>query len=510
MKKIGLMMFLIGISVTFMACETWRDFTDELMQLEDELIAQIPDKINADVAVVLDDNYRVSYHVNGITSEDYYVYEAPFYDQPTQFELTISRGASSATFSKEVMLLSRDSGHNRYQMKINRDQVTDAINLETYVGVSVEVTYIKNGDIFTEIMTDEAGLRGRGNSTWYVYPKKPYRLRFDKNTSILGMPEAKSYVLLAEYADQSLMRNAITHKMSQLFTHLRYAQDIRFIDLYLDDLYQGVYMMTEQVEIHPNKLYIETLPGIIDTGYFFELDMRFYQMDIEEGNGWFIVDRHPYQIKEPDPDDPAYLDEQADFLKEYFYRLEYALTVVGDYEDYLDVDNAIDFFLIHEISKNVDVGWSSVYMIKEPRGKIAFGPIWDFDFAYGNADYIDYGPENWYGMRIYKNRLFSLLMARPEIRERFKWRYQWYMDEVLPEMMEMIPVLGDSIANMVERNFETWPTYGTYVWPNPIEMIQANTHDKQVDYLLDYLMLRSAWIENEMNTERYSQGEFGD
>jgi spore coat protein CotH len=80
-----------------------------------------------------------------------------------------------------------------------------------------------------------------------------------------------------------------------------------------------------------------------------------------------------------------------------------AIEQQDGYEDLIDLDNWIDYFIIQEFVKNVDVGWSSVYMYKEPQGKLKFGPVWDFDLAYGNADYIDYGPENWYGMREYKN-----------------------------------------------------------------------------------------------------------
>ncbi|RJX27897.1 MAG: hypothetical protein C4537_00045 [Acholeplasma sp.] len=510
MKKIFVFIFLIFISITLTACEAWRDFTEELNAMEDTLLNQIPEYLNADFQLSIDDDYRVMYDVDGIISEDMYTYVSPFYDRKVDVKVKVSRGTSEVEFTKTVTLLSSDSGHNHYQINIHRDIPNETIMLDTYIGIRVEVKWIKNGITTTEVTTDEVKLRGRGNSTWYAYPKKPYRMRFDKNTSIFGMPEAKNYVLLAEYADTSLMRNAVAHKMSQLFTHLNYAQQIRFIDLYIDDSYQGLYVLTEQVEVHPNKLYFETLPGVIDTGYFFELDMRFYEWQLEEGNGWFLVDRHPYEIKEPDPEDPAYLDAQAEFLQNYMYRMEYGLTVAGDYEEYLNVDNAIDFFLIHEISKNVDVGWSSVYMMKEQGGRIEFGPIWDFDFAFGNTDYIDYGPENWYGMRDWKNRLFGLMMARPEIRERFKLRYQWYMNDVLPELLIMIPILGESFASQAEHNFEKWPRYGIYTWPNPNEMLEANTHEKQIEYLKDYLEQRSLWILQELEYTRYAQGNFGD
>ncbi len=47
------------------------------------------------------------------------------------------------------------------------------------------------------------------------------------------MPEAKNYVLLAEYADKSLMRNTIVHKLSSLSDVLPYTLETRFVRTYI-------------------------------------------------------------------------------------------------------------------------------------------------------------------------------------------------------------------------------------------------------------------------------------
>ena len=323
----------------------------------------------------------------------------------------------------------------------------------------------------------------------------------------LGMPEAKNYVLLAEYADKSLIRNILTQKMASLFSNLD-PLEVRPVELYINNEYRGYYVLTEQVENHPNKLALNDVPGVANTDYLFELDMRFYEQNVEPGFDWFLVDRHAYQIKDPDPDELEFTDVHAAYLEEQLYALENALINKEGYQDLLDVDNAIDYFLIHEISKNVDVGWSSVFMIKKQDGPFMYAPLWDFDFAYGNADYIDYGPENWYGMREWKNRMFILMMKVPELRLKFKERFMYYEEEILPQLEQFIIRFQNSISEMGIKNFERWPILETYIWPNPTEMMERHSHALQVEYVYLYLLERSAWMKEELGSSAYSVGNF--
>lgn len=508
MKKMLMMVFFLVMAWFLYACDQVIDYSEELEELEDEIIAQIPSQINSDFKLDLDDKYQVTYELFDQVSEDVFDYVSPFYDRRGDLKITIKRGNNILNIEKEVLLISLDSGRNETTITIDLDVPLYQVNKDDYVNASVVVETKKNDDKVIEHQTNEVKLRGRGNSTWFSYEKKPYRLRFDKNTSILGMPEAKNYVLLAEYADKSLIRNAITHKMSTLFSNIDYSLEVRFVELTINDEYLGVYLLTEQVENHPNKLGMESIPGVKDTNYLFELDMRFYDQNIDTGYDWFLVDRHAYQIKDPDPDDVGYSGEHASYLEAYMTHLESTLAAKSGYEDYLDVDNAVDFFLIHEIGKNVDVGWSSVFMIKHQDGPISYGPLWDFDFAYGNADYIDYGPQNWYGMREWKNRMFILMMQIPAIRSKFAQRFEVFYNEILPEMAAMIPVLAESISDMAERNFERWPIMETYIWPNPPEMMERHTHALQVEYVLNYLLLRSNWMDKAIDGSSYASGYF--
>jgi len=149
-----------------------------------------------------------------------------------------------------------------------------------------------------------------------------------------------------------------------------------------------------------------------------------------------------------------------------------------------------------------------VFLYKEKDGVIKPGPLWDFDFALGNADYIDYGPENWYGMLEYKNRMFKLMMAIPEIRVKFRDRYMDFHFDVLPEIEMMIEVISESISTKVDANFTKWPILNEYWWPTPPEALQANSFVGQINYLQSFIELRKAWMYDEVLSSRYTSGDF--
>jgi hypothetical protein len=339
-------------------------------------------------------------------------------------------------------------------------------------------------------------------------PKKPYRIRFKEAVSILGMPEARNYVLLAEYADKSLLRNTLVHLFSSQLEHLEHTITTRVVELYLNGSYQGVYTLTEHVELAPEKLFFEAERGVIDTGYFLELDQRFFDkggVDMIDG---FVIEGYPYEIVRPDPRHRNYDPNQTVYIRNTFLALEAALIAKSGYEAYMDVDNFIDYFIVQELFKNVDVGWSSVFIYKRPGDVIRMGPLWDFDLAIGNANYIDYGPENWYGMRDSKNRWFKLMMDVPEIRERFKERYLEIYETILPDFIDAIPVMGTAFEDLAARNFRRWRILDIYVWPNPDEMVGSRRYVDQVDYVHRLIKARATWMAQEVQTDRFARGQF--
>jgi hypothetical protein len=240
-----------------------------------------------------------------------------------------------------------------------------------------------------------------------------------------------------------------------------------------------------------------------------ELSHLFYQDGKVDGVDGFVASGIPYVIDQPRPNkdlEPRHIT----YIENYILDMQAMLRDQGPYEDYLDIENFIDYFIIQEVLKNVDVGWGSVYSYKRPNEPLRMGPVWDFDLAIGNADYIDYGPENWYGMREFKNYWFRLMMDVPEIREQYKLRYVEVYEMVIPLVLEAVLELGDSLTPYADRNFERWQILETYVWPNPQEIVNATTYEGQVDYVYDFIRLRTNWMYHEMQTSSYQNGHFDD
>ena len=292
MRKILIYIVILGFSMIVISCEE-IDYPILFQTISEEIEDSVPEVVNHDFDLPSYTNVEVIYEINGLSFEGSYEYMSPFYDLDTTLNYQIKKNDQMYEGSVDIRLLADDSGENNYELHLSLPESVENVTRETYMQASVIAKRNHNGVEETELETTEAQIRGRGNSTWLSYPKKPFRLRFNENTSIFGMPEAKNYVLLAEYADKSLMRNTIVHKLSSLSDVLPYTLETRFVELYINTTYMGLYVLTEQVETHKNKLDINPVAGVADTGYLIELDMRFFDQTIEPGYDWIVVNGIP-------------------------------------------------------------------------------------------------------------------------------------------------------------------------------------------------------------------------
>jgi hypothetical protein len=97
-----------------------------------------------------------------------------------------------------------------------------------------------------------------------------------------------------------------------------------------------------------------------------------------------------------------------------------------------------------------------------------------------------------------------------EVRLLYREAYNDFYFDVLPELLEMIPVLSESISEMAHRNFLKWDIMNSYVWPNPSEVLAQKTHAGQVQYVVSYMNLRAEWMLIEINNQAFYYGSFGD
>ncbi|MBR4558362.1 MAG: CotH kinase family protein [Fibrobacter sp.] len=251
---------------------------------------------------------------------------------------------------------------------------TDSIDTE-YVACTIEIA--GNGQ-YESIAPASARIRQRGNSTRLWYDKKPYRIKLDNKTSILGLPANKDWVLLANYRDQSKFMNAIAFDMARYMGSFPFVNANRFVEVEINGDYMGMYQLTEQIERAASRVDIDT------SGVLLSLDMDDGpELSPDAGNNFYSkVYGMPVAVKYPKNISAEWLETiAADFA-----TLEQAI-LSADYDNVqklIDMESFIDFILLQEITRNVELeAPRSMYLYRDDTGKYHMGPVWDFDGGFG-------------------------------------------------------------------------------------------------------------------------------
>lgn len=296
---------------------------------------------------------------------------------------------------------------------------------ENYVNCSFEITNCKDASHnFKVEMKDSydskdedggVGVRLRGNTTM-AYEKKPYRIKFKKDKSLFGLTKAKSWVLLADYLDQSKIRNYAAMTLgNEVFDALDFTANPNHVILEFNGQYQGVYLLCEQMDEKEGRANVEIDEEALyqnheKTEFPFMIEMDEYTASdptVADADKLILDGYFPIEIKYPEAKDRGTYEGQDavyEYITEYLSAVKTTLATkqkidvsfreepVG-YEDLIDVDSLIDYVLLNELMYNPDSIWKSAYMHKSVNvvdeetgeileyGKLKFGPIWDFDAA---------------------------------------------------------------------------------------------------------------------------------
>lgn len=300
-------------------------------------------------------------------------------------------------------------------------------------------------------------VKGRGNSTWRLYEKKGYQIKFSEKTSVLGMGKAKKWVLLASAGDDSMMRTELIYEMADEL-EMGYVPSMEYVDLWIDGEYRGTYMIGEKVELGSSRLDLSN-----DTGALFEHDEAFYA----EEDYWFyntMLQRH-FVMKEIVNEESdviesaiADFDASVDELASYLYSTPSKEANLEDLSKMIDVDSFIKYYLVNEYALNREAFASSFYWYKDgAEDVIHLGPIWDFDTCMGNEGFSyteSYGQNH---------VLFRYLMAIPEFYDRTQELYEIYQSN-LHSMTTEVSAVGAQIASSADMNYIRWDVLGK---PNP-------------------------------------------
>ena len=329
-----------------------------------------------------------------------------------------------------------------------------------------------------EVMNTTTNFRGRGNSTWN-YPKKPYAIKLDSKAEVLGMPKHKRWVLLANWMDRTLMRNAVAFEMARQI--MDWAPRGEFVEFYLNGSHQGNYYLCEQIKIDKNRVNITefedgTATGE-DGGYLLEFDTN-YQAEIN----YFMSQVYGYPVTIKDPDEEIITEwthPYFTYIDNYIGDVENAL-VDNDFETVfskIDYSTYIDYLLIHEVTSNEEPKHpKSCYMYKDAGGKLCAGPIWDFDW--GTFD------PNKTGLLLTNSLWYGQLMNSAEFRTAIKARWA----EIKP-IFENIDTFIDEQADLIREseavNHEMWPIDSRHNYPNGDELMDFDSAVERMKQAID-------------------------
>jgi hypothetical protein len=412
---------------------------------------------------------------------------------------------------------------------------TQGLTISDEPKIVADMGVINNGTVnnLSDAFNDYNGkirIEYRGSSS-QMFPKKPYGFELqdasgnDVSASLLGMPKEEDWTLNATYNDRSLVRDMLAYKLARDMG--RYAPRTRLCELVVNGNYQGVYIVIEKIKRDESRVDISKLePGEIagddlTGGYILKIDKTtgspsegFYSLKppLNRKQNQEIY----FQIEYPKVDEVA--PEQKQYIQKFINDFETTLSgpnfkdPVTGYAKYIDVDSFIDFMIINELGKNVDGYRISSFMYKDKDskgGKLVMAPIWDFNLAFGNADYCEGGLTT--GWMYAFNRIcgehsslvpfwWDRLLSDPDFKTKLakRWvalRADKFSTPNIHAYIDSLEIVLNQGAQ--QRNFAQWPIWNQYVWPN-YDWTQQQTYSTAISWMKTWITSRTQWLDENM------------
>ncbi len=280
----------------------------------------------------------------------------------------------SIIFSRS--LSDEEKGHDKYRvftLHIRTEHVKSIADKETWVNCHIAVDGMGEYSPFSGM----AKIRGRGNSTWEWYDKKPYKFKLDEKSKLLGMEKARNWNLLANFRDMTDLMNVVAFEGARCMG-MPFTNHSRFVEVILNDEYIGLYQLTEKIEVGSNRVDISKEDGILLS---FDRDDGPSLSPGATNNFSSRIYGLPISVKHPDEVSPEKLDsvrEELAVIERAIKAHNYPLV-----DSLVDIPSLISLLQLHEYLYNVEIDAPrSIYAFRDKGGKLTFGPVWDWDAAF--------------------------------------------------------------------------------------------------------------------------------
>lgn len=391
-------------------------------------------------------------------------------------------------------------------------------------------------------LTTRAGYHLRGQSS-ASFDQRPYRLEFwdnadhDVDLPLLGMPSDSDWALIPPYYDRTLIRNPLAYTLGKDLGLS--APRTQFAEVYLnyesrplaETDYQGIYWVSETIKNQKSRTNLKqlkekdtTLPAI-SGGYIWKFDQLATEEPTLACSGASPISGGLFGGGGPRPGgpgsgaggaagapgtcwtdleivDPVPLNaEQKAWITQYIQEFHDSLhtTPIGDYESHMDIPSFVDYFLVNELSRNVDAYVRSAYYHKERDGKIAAGPLWDYNFAFAVGGQNTVDPAGGFQVEGGRNvnNWYQKLLADAKFRAALKARWQVVRQDLFSNAsidQRVTTLIAPLTPQVIAKDYAKWPVShmlergrGGFI---AVALPQAETFEGQVQALRDYLSAR--------------------
>ena len=397
--------------------------------------------------------------------------------------------------------------------------------------------------------TDNTAIFHVHGNTTAVMPKLPYEMKLGTSVDLLnlmglqcgyvtssGKPacdKSKTYVLLANYDDKSLLRDWAASALANAIPYgngsngylseapgsptpsgtsvlMPWAPHSIFVELYLNGQYEGNYQLIEKVNVDSHRVDIPELTetdtsGDLSGGYLMEIDDRqqeAYDFETPEQVAIGLTDPD----FSPDPEVPAqtgYISQYVNTAEGVLFGPEYTDPEQG-WRAYFDEASLVNFYIVNDVLGNADGGafFSSDYLYKTVDNPLLYmGPVWDFDIAAGNVNYqpIVSPTVPWMQVEaIWYKQLFTDPTFAADVQT------QWNTlknNGVFTTWISSIEQQSTVLTQSAQNNFTRWPMVGETVWPNPSAQ---TTYAQSVTAFTDWVNQRIGYLDSVLNGQAQS------
>lgn len=323
-----------------------------------------------------------------------------------------------------------------------------------------EVVVYENGEASKH---NGVEMKGRGNTTWRQ-EKKPYQIKFPHNVDLLGLGKAKKWILLSNYLDASYLRNYIALVLAEMIG-VKYNHVGDFVELYINGDYRGLYYAIQKIEISKGSVDLRE-----NNSALFEIDTL--HKNEENCNMTYLDECLIFKDSKNGIDNSGLVE---DFLEDL--NMAEKMAMGQDFENVdkiLDINSFAKYFLVNEFTVNPDAYTSSFYMYRNDEGKIAAGPVWDFDFSLANHEWWWRVDERFFSPResmIRKREVFGqdgitedkntsklvyYLMEMPEFQDEVNTEFCRSMSGRGGEIIRLLEKKADEIKLAAENDSKKW------------------------------------------------------